>query len=87
MLRKKADPIAFARDMIALRRPMRLKHRWKPPRDGLYRVVSGRRGGYRVQGGYLVVRGRVTRCSPAVKRRIHIWAMRYAEYFGDPFAC
>ena len=31
--------------------------------------------------------GNRTRASPYVKRRIHILAMRNAQYLGDPFAC
>lgn len=53
------------------------------PRDGLYRVANSKR----VLGGFLVERRRVTRCSPSVYRRIHILAMRNAQYWGDPFAC
>ncbi|HET6887794.1 MAG TPA: hypothetical protein VFH87_07705 [Candidatus Udaeobacter sp.] len=75
------DPIPFARDLIALPRPLRLLGRWRPPKDGLYRVATRRT----VHGGFLVSRGRVKRCSPAVRRRIHIWAHQ-AQYWGDPFA-
>jgi len=61
------DPTPFARDMIALARPLPLLGRWRRPKDGLYRVAT-------VHGGYLVQRGRVTRCSPAVRKRIHIFS-------------
>jgi hypothetical protein len=83
MLRNNGDPIAFARDMVRLRRLLRLKGRWWVPKDGLYRVATSRR----ILGGYLVCHGRVTRASPYVRRYIHILAMRNAEYWGDPFAC
>jgi hypothetical protein len=82
MLRKKADAISFARDMIGLRKPLRLRGRWKRPKDGLYRIATSRK----VHGGVLIHDGRVKRCSPAVRRKIHIWMMSYAEYVGDPFA-
>ncbi len=77
------DDIAFARDMVALRQPLRLKGRWRPPKDGLYRVATGKK----VHGGFLVQRRRITRASPYVRRYIHILAMRNAEWFCDPFAC
>jgi hypothetical protein len=77
----KVDPISFARDMVAVEPPLKLTGRWRWPKDGLYRVATRRR----VYGGYLVHRGRVTRCSPAVRRRIHIWALQ-AQYWGDPFS-
>jgi hypothetical protein len=82
MLRSNVDPIAFARDMVALPRPLRLRGRWRPPKDGLYRVATSRK----VHGGFLVQRRRITRASPYVKRYIHVLALR-AEYWGDPFAC
>ena len=74
------DPIAFARDMVALRRPLRLRGRWRPPQDGLYRVATSRK----VHGGFLVQGRRITRASPYVKRYIHVLSLR-AEYWGDPF--
>ena len=74
------DPIPFARDMVALEKPLRLLGRWRPPRDGLYRVATRRT----VYGGFLVRRGRVIRCSPAVRKRIHIWA-HTAQFIGDEF--
>jgi hypothetical protein len=82
MLRSRTDPIAFCRDMVRLPRPLRLKGRWRPPKDGLYRVATSRK----VLGGYLVCHGRVTRASPYVRRYIHILAMRNAEWVCDPFA-
>jgi hypothetical protein len=78
-LRNRTDPIAFARDMKRLRRPLRLRGRHWLPKDGLYRVVTRRK----VHGGYLVHRGRVTRCSPAVRRYLHVWAARNAEFVGS----
>ena len=82
-LKDRTDPIAFARDMVALPRPLRLRGRWRPPKDGLYPVATSKK----VHGGFLVQRRRVTRASPGyVKRYIHILAMRTAEYWGDPFA-
>jgi hypothetical protein len=80
-MRRWIDPIPFARDMIALEQPLRLLGRWRRPLDGLYRVSTRRR----VVGGFLVRRGRVIRCSPAVRRRIHIWETR-SQYWGNPFA-
>jgi len=81
-LENRTDPIAFARDMVALRRPVRLMGRRRPPKDGLYRVATGKR----VHGGFLVQRRRVTRASPYVRRYIHLLAMRNAEWVCDPFA-
>jgi hypothetical protein len=78
-LENRTDPIAFARDMVRLRRPLRLRGRWWVPKDGLYRVATSRR----VLGGFLVLRGRVLRASPYVRRYIHILAMRNAEFVGD----
>ncbi len=43
MLENKTDPIAFARDMVRLRRPLRLRGRWRPPKDGLYRVATSKK--------------------------------------------
>jgi len=83
MLSNRADPIPFAREMKRLSRPLRLRGRWRPPKDGLYRVATSKQ----VYGGFLVQRRRVTRASPYVRRYIHILAMRNAEYWGDPFAC
>jgi hypothetical protein len=77
-----ADPLAFARDMKRLRKPLRLRGRWSPPLDGLWKVATHRK----VHGGYLIHNGRVVRASPAVRRYIHRLA-RNAEYWGDPFAC
>jgi hypothetical protein len=82
-LKDSTDPMAFARDMLALPRPLPLRGRWRPPRDGLYRVSNSKK----VFGGFLVQRRRVVRCSPCVRRRIHILAMRNATFWGDPFAC
>ena len=82
-LENRTDPIAFARDMVRLRRPLRLRGRWWVPKDGLYRVATSKK----VHGGFLVCHGRVTRASPYVRRYIHILAMRNAEWFCDPFAC
>jgi hypothetical protein len=79
MLRSNVDPIGFARDMVRLRRPLRLRGRWRPPQDGLYRVATSRK----VHGGFLVQRRRVTRASPYVRRYIHILAMRNAEFVGS----
>ena len=76
------DPIAFARDMARVVPPLKLLGRRRNPPDGLYRVATRRR----VYGGYLVHRGRVTRCSPAVRRRIHIWAHQ-AQYWEDLATC
>ena len=81
-LENRTDPIAFASDMVALPRPLRLRGRWRPPKDGLYRVATRRK----VHGGLLVQRRRVTRCSPYVRRYIHILAMRNAEWVCEPFA-
>jgi len=82
VLENRTDPVPFARDMVALRRPLRLRGRRWVPKDGLYRVATSRR----ILGGYLVCHGRVTRASPYVRRYIHILAVRNAEYWGDPFA-
>ena len=76
------DRLSFARDMKRLRKPLRLRGRWSPPRDGLYRVANSKK----VLGGFLVQGRRVTRASPSVRRYIHVLAMRNAEWFCDPFA-
>jgi hypothetical protein len=78
-LENRTDPIAFARDMERLPRPLRLKGRYWVPKDGLYRVATRRK----VHGGFLVCHGRVTRASPYVRRYIHILAMRNAVFVGD----
>ena len=83
MLKATTDRLAFARDMKRLRKPVRLTHRWKPPVDGLWKVET-RKG---VRGAYLVAYGHVTRCSPRIRRHLHVWAARNAQYSGDPFAC
>jgi hypothetical protein len=80
-LENRTDPIAFCRDMVRLRRPLRLKGRWRPPLDGLYRVATSRK----VHGGFLVQRRRITRASPYVRRYLSVLSLR-AEYWGDPFA-
>jgi len=61
--------------MIAVRRPLRLRGRYWLPKDGLWKVETRKR----VLGGFLVTRGRVTRCSPAIRRHLHAWAARNAE--------
>jgi hypothetical protein len=81
-LKDSTDPIAFCRDMVRLRRPLRLRGRWWVPKDGLYRVATSKK----VHGGFLVSRGRVTRASPYVRRYIHILA-RNAEYWGSLEDC
>jgi len=73
------DPLSFCRDMKRLRRPLRLRGRWSPPKDGLYRVATSKK----VLGGFLIHRGRVTRASPYVRRYIHVLAMRNAEFVGS----
>jgi hypothetical protein len=78
-LENKTDAIAFCRDMIAVRRPLRLRGRYWLPKDGLWKVETRKR----VLGGFLVTRGRVTRCSPAIRRHLHAWAARNAEFVGD----
>ena len=62
------DPISFARDMERLRKPLLLRGRWSPPKDGLYRVATSKK----VHGGFLVQRRRVTRASPCVRRYVRI---------------
>ncbi len=49
------DEIAFARDMVALRRPLRLKGRWSPPKDGLYRVATSKKVYVAIKGNHHVV--------------------------------
>ena len=83
MLNTTPDPLAFCRDMKRLRKPVRLSHRWRPPADGLWKVET-RKG---VRGGFLVAYGRVIRCSPVIRRHLHVWAARNAKFWGDPFAC
>jgi len=53
-LENKTDPLAFARSMIAVRPPLRLRERYWRPKDGLWKVETSRG----VLGAYLVVRGR-----------------------------
>jgi hypothetical protein len=79
MLDKEPDKLAFARDMKALRKPVRLSHRHHPPADGLWRVET-KRG---VRGGFLVAYGRVVRCSPVLRRHLHVWAQRNAVFVGE----
>lgn len=86
MPEKKVDELWFARDMIGLRRPLRLRGRWKRPKDGLYRVVTRRARWPSRCGAFLVYRGRVRRCSPSIRRKIHVYA-HMAEYLGEPWAC
>ena len=81
-LKDSTDPIAFCRDMQRLRRPLRLRGRYWLPKDGLYRVATGKR----VHGGFLVCHGRVTRASPYVRRYIHVLA-RNARYRGGLEDC
>jgi hypothetical protein len=79
VLQSKVDKIAFARDMVGVWPPLRLRGRYRRPKDGLYRVATRKK----VYGGFLVHRGRVTRCSPRVRRYIHFFAMRKSEYYGE----
>ena len=79
MLNETSDPLAFCRDMKALRKPVRLRGRYHRPADGLWRVVT--RNG--VRGGFMVAYGRVTRCSPALRRHLHVWAARNAVFVGS----
>ena len=81
-MRNVVDKIAFARDMVRIK-PVRLHGRYWRRRSGLWRVAT-RKG---VRGGFLVARGRVVRCSPAIRRHLHVWAARNAEYFGELDAC
>jgi hypothetical protein len=68
--------------MVALRRPLRLKGRWRPLRDGLYRVATTKK----VHGGFLVHRRRIVRCSPAIRRYLRRFAVG-AEYWGSLEDC
>ena len=81
MLNKNPDPLFFARDMKACK-PVRLSHRYHPPADGLLRVETAKG----VRGGFMVAYGRVVRCSPVLRRRLHVWAQRHTVFVGDPFA-
>ena len=80
MNESRADPLSFARDMKRLRKPLRLRGRWSPPLDGLWKVVTRRK----VHGGFLICRGRVVRASPAVRRYIHrLGSLKFAGCFSD----
>lgn len=65
--------------MIAVRPPLRLRGRYWRPKDGLWKVET-RKG---VLGAYLIARGRVVRCSPAIRRHLCAWAARNAVFVGD----
>ena len=83
MLSETADPLAFCRDMKALRKPVRLRGRYHRPDDGIWKVET--RNG--VLGGFMVAYGRVTRCSPVIRRHLHVWAARNAEFVGSIEQC
>jgi hypothetical protein len=74
-----SDPIWWARDMKRLRKPVRLRGRYYKPEDGLWKVET-RKG---VLGGFMVAFGRVTRCSPAIRRHLHVWAARNGKFVGS----
>jgi hypothetical protein len=79
MLRDMTDPIWWARDMLRLRKPVRLRGRYYKPEDGLWKVETGKR----ILGAFLVARGRVQRCSPAIRRHLHVWAARNGKFVGS----
>src|SRR5262245_40524072 len=66
-------------DMVEMRRPLRLRGRFHPPKDGVYRVTTPSRC-----GAFLVYNGRVHRCSPSIRRRLHVYAHR-AEWICLPW--
>jgi len=82
MPNKEPDTLAFARDMKKLRKPVKLSNRYHPPADGLWKVQTCKG----VHGAFLIAYGRVTRCSPRIRRHLHVWAQRNAQHWGDPFA-
>jgi hypothetical protein len=79
---QKADPIAFARDMVAANVRLRGRH-WRLA-DGLYRVTTRKARWPSRTGGFLVYKGKVRRCSPSLRRKIHVYA-HMAEYWGVPW--
>jgi hypothetical protein len=75
---KKEDPLAFARNMVAIHRPPFARgkwHRW--PKDGVYQVRSHpHNGGKPFCAGFVIKNGRVTRCAPILRSRILFWVHR-----------
>jgi hypothetical protein len=79
MVRNETDALFFCRDMKALRKPLRLRHRYYKPDDGIWKVETGRG----VLGAFLVRNSRVIRCSPRIRRSLHMWAARYGKFVGS----
>jgi hypothetical protein len=77
------DPLFFCRDMIALRKPVRLRGRYYKPADGIWKVETGKG----VLGAFLVRGGRVIRCSPRIRRKLHWWAARNGKFVGSIEHC
>jgi len=84
MLNETSDPLAFCRDMKRLRKPVRLSHRYHPPANGLWKVETPRKG---VLGGFMIANGRVVRCSPKIRRHLHVLAARNAVFVGVAHKC
>jgi hypothetical protein len=72
------DKLFFCRDMVALRKPVKLRGRYYKPADGIWKVETGKN----VLGGFLVRNSRVIRCSPRIRRSLHLWAARYGKFVG-----
>jgi hypothetical protein len=65
--------------MARLRKPVRLRGRYNRLADGLWKVETRKD----VRGGFMVAYGRVTACSPVIRRHLNVWAARNAVFVGD----
>jgi len=63
----------FYRDMVAVIPPKKLKGCYYKPRDGVYNVETFAGRWPSRAGSILIHDGKVRRCSPCLKRRIHIY--------------
>jgi len=62
---------------------VRLRGRYYRPDNGIWRIETGKG----ILGAFLVSRGRVVRCSPAIRRHLHVWAARNAKFVGSIEDC
>ena len=77
------DPLFFCRAMVALRKPARLRGRYYKPDDGIWKVETGKG----ILGAFLVRGGRVIRCGPRIRRKLHWWAARNGKFVGSIEHC
>jgi hypothetical protein len=78
-----SDPLFFIRDAVALKKPVKLRHRYYKPADGIWKVETGKN----VLGGFVIRDSRVIRCSPRIRRSLHMWAARHGKFVGTIEAC